>query len=481
MLVAGVVCWPGSALAAADERDEPVVLEGGRLAALTGIAPERLVAFRYTRTRNHRHERWTQIPVQVDERKFADFGSVPPTNTTPGSEGTVYGGNPIGHGALQYADPDTWVGPDSDSTLDADDEVALMSGDGGDRARKKGQKPKPKGVRGKRSTRIDVIDPLGGPARFVYLYESKGELAGDAGTDYVSYDFNLTSGDYRSTYKRRTGPNPEASRISTAAYQAGFSDRWFFDHLAIEAGGASGVEISDGFKFSFGPMSCGRSEASFNGAEDNYGTQEAGEGAFVANVDGPVRAIRAYVGANSGPLTERTHVFYRDRYEIITDLRVHAVPGPLIYHDLGVEGLGMTYFNSANQGGVQVDGVPETIDPAVADWHLWSGSQGSLFSADRLRSSFEDELMAQASTWYLDDSTPAPNLQCWGDDQALGQAGMRSTAGMPNTDPSIGGTETLRTTTTDVVGSPGIDPSFAALASERLDAPLGAVVKTLKP
>ncbi len=466
---------------AAEGRDEPVVLEGSRLEALTGIAPERLVAFRYERTRNHRHERWIQVPVQVDERKFADFGRFPSSNAAPGTEGTVYGGAPIGHGALQYADPNTWVGPDPDSTLDADDEVALMSGDGGDRARKKGPKPKPKGVRGKRSTRIDVIDPLGGPARFVYLFESKGGLAGDAGADYVSYDFNLVSGDYRSTYKRRTGPNPETSRISTAAYQAGFSDRWFFDDLAIKAGGASAAEISDGFKFSFGPTSCGRSEASFNGAEDNYGTQEAGEGAFVANIDGPVRAIRAYVGANSGPLTERTNVFYRDRYEIVTDLRVHAVPGPLTYHDLSVEGLGMTYFNSANQSGVQVDGVPETIAPAVAEWHLWSGSQGSLFSADRLQSSFKDELLAQASTWYLDDSTPAPNLQCWGDDQALGQAGLRSTAGMPNTDPSIGGTDTLRTTTTDVVGSPGMDPAFAALASRRLDAPLGAAVKTLKP
>ena len=47
-----------------------------------------------------------------------------------------------------------------------------------------------------------------------------------------------------------------------------------------------------------------------------------------------MRAIRSYVGANSGPLTERTHVFYRDRYTIVTDLRVHAVPGPLTYHDL---------------------------------------------------------------------------------------------------------------------------------------------------
>ena len=107
------------------------------------------------------------------------------------------------------------------------------------------------------------------------------------------------------------------------------------------SGEASGVDILDGFKFQFGPTQCGRSEATFNDAE----------GAFVANVDGPVRAIRAYVGANSGPLTERTDVFWPDRHEIITDLRVHSgIPGPMIYHDLSDAGLGMTYLRRHQPG-----------------------------------------------------------------------------------------------------------------------------------
>ena len=150
---------------------------------------------------------------------------------------------------------------------------------------------------------------------------------------------------------------------------------------------------------SSGPTTCGRSEETFNDAE----------GAFVANIDGPVRAIRAYVGANSGPLTERTDVFWPDRHEIITDLRVHSgIPGPMTYHDLSAAGLGMTYLDSSNPAGVTVDGVPDSLSSAPPGWRLWTGRQGSLVSTDRLESSFAAELNAQASNWYLDHAdTPA--------------------------------------------------------------------------
>ncbi len=451
----------GAAPAGAAQRDDPVVVTGGSLSPLLGSVPGRVVAFSY----DSAGERWTQIPVQVDERKFVDFGSQPGSNATPGTEGTVYGTAAIGHGALQYADPATWVGPDSDPALDADDELALMSGDAGDRADDAFELPD--GVEPGRATELRIGDPLGGATRYAYLFTSDGSLAPGADRDYVDYDFQLASGDYRSTYRRATGPNPETSRIHAADYEAGFSDRWFFDRLAI--GGAA--EILDGFKFSFGPSTCGRSEATFNGATDNYGMTVSGEGAFVANLDGPVRAIRAYVGANSGPLTERTHTFYRDRYTIVTDLRVHPVGGPLTYHDLSAAGIGMTYLNSANRDGVTVDGNPESINPAPVSWSAWTGSQGSLVSADRIESSFKDSLMAGASTWYLDDATPSPFVQCWGDMQAYGQAGTMSTASMPNTDPRSTPTATLKTTTTDVIRPPGVTAAAADRISSEIDQP----------
>lgn len=454
---------------APERSSEPVILTGVALGPLVGIAPERLVAFRHSERGARKRGTWTQVPVQVDERKFVDFGANPPAAPPPGEQGTVYGTRPIGHGAIQYADPSTFVGPDADPSLDRDDEVALVSGDAGDRARfRRAHKHarRPRGVRGA-GVRITLTDPLGGPRRFLYLFESEGARTSDAGRDYVDYDFSLTSGDYRSTYERGDGPNPEKSRISTGVYTAGFSDRWYFDQLALGAGD----DVLDGFKFSFGPTSCGRSEKTFNEAE----------GAFVANLDGPVRAIRAYVGANSGPFTQRTHVFYGDRHEIVTDLRVHPVPGPMTYHELSRAGIGMSYSNSAGAPPVTVDGAPDEVSETAAEWHLWSGAQGSLFAADRLESSFADALLAAAGTWYLDDADPA-FPQCWGDPdgQALGQAGLRSTTPMPNTDPTTGGDDFLHTTTTEILAAGAVGVEQARSWSAELDAPLSATTTPVR-
>ena len=461
----GMLVAAPSAFAGYQGRGDPVVLGGAALGELDGVAGSDLAAFRY-RDPKHGKARWRQVPVQLDERKLVDFGGVPGDNAAPGVDGTVYGTAPIGQQALQYADPDTFVGADSVAGLDSDDEVALIAGDSGEKAGKKAKRPQ--GVRGKTETRVKFTDPLGGPKGFIYLFASKGGLDSSAGRDYVRYTFDLASGDYKSTYKRANGPNPESSTIDTDAYSIGFSDRWYYDALAIKAGGASAVDILDGFKFQFGPLTCQRSEATFNDAE----------GAFVANLDGPVRAIRSYVGANSGPLTERTHIFYPDRHLIVTDLRVHPVPGPLTYHDLSAAGLGMTYLDSVNQAGVAVDGNPDALADSVSSWHLWSGAQGSLFSADRLVSSFATELLASASNWYLDDATPAPNLQCWGDAEAYGQAGLRSTYSMPNTDPRSSPAATLQTTTTDIVGAPGMTAAAADQFAAGLDAPLQTAIKS---
>lgn len=192
-----------------------------------------------------------------------------------------------------------------------------------------------------------------------------------------------------------------------------------------------------------------------------------------------MRAIRSYVGANSGPLTQRTHLFYANRHELITDLRVHPVPGPLTYHDLSSAGIGMRYSNGAGGGEVTVDGAADAVDTAPAPWHLWTGAQGSLFSADRIESSFKEAFLAGASTWYLDDATPSPNVQCWGDAQALGQAGLRSTTSMPNTDPRSSPTDYLRSTTTDLLSGPGRDRADAERWSAEIDSPLTVRVKAL--
>ena len=114
-----------------------------------------------------------------------------------------------------------------------------------------------------------------------------------AGGDYVVYNFTLDSAaDYKTTYNFADGPNPENSLAFSANYSYHFGDRWQDDELIITAGAATAVDILDRHKPMFAPGYCGRTEDTFNDAE----------GAFVINKSGPVRAIRSYIGANSGPL-----------------------------------------------------------------------------------------------------------------------------------------------------------------------------------
>ena len=140
--------------------------------------------------------------------------------------------------------------------------------------------------------KVHVTDPLRHPTRsgYVYLFRQTA-----ASTPAPGSSTSTTS----STCTRRTtrpptssdGPNPENSPspppTPTTSGTAGRPTAQ--DHRA----GASGVDILDRHKDLFAPGNCGRSEDTFDGAE----------GAFIANKGGPVRAIRSYIGANSGPHT----------------------------------------------------------------------------------------------------------------------------------------------------------------------------------
>ena len=75
-------------------------------------------------------------------------------------------------------------------------------------------------------------------------------------------------------------------------------------------------------------------------------TFSEGGGGFFANIEGPVRAIRSYLGANSGYATQRDHFFYPRRHEIVTYCRVHPIPGALDYMDYSVGRPGHALFQS---------------------------------------------------------------------------------------------------------------------------------------
>jgi hypothetical protein len=403
---------------------DPVVLTGAQVPALSSVAAGDVVAFRWVNS-------WDQVPVQVDERKQVDFGA-------------VYNQGPMGFATTVFADPDTFTGADGNPNVDADDEVVFMAKDVGVEA--PGGASLPAGVVAGSGLKVKVRTTLGGTTRegWVYLFKRSGGLSPGAGESYVSYDFQLLSGAYKTTYKLQDGPNPENTTVSTPFYVDHFSDRWLNDQIKVRAGDASEVDILDRHKVTLGPGNCGRSEDTFDDAE----------GAFVTNKSGPVRAIRSYIGANSGPLTQREHFFYEQREDIRTFVRVHAVGGPWDFFDYSAAAGGMTYRNNLNTGGVTIDGNPDTPVDGRLSWESVDGPQGGLSMVHSTATDFPN---FASTSHYLDDSTPGggAETQCTGDAQAFGESGPWLSSPMPNTDPRATPFNSLTSNRTIYFEAPG--------------------------
>ncbi len=384
--------------------EDPVVLNGSDVPRLIGVPPGKVLAFRQL------NGQWQQVPVQVDERAMIDLG-------------TVYDEPANGVELMSYTDPGTFAGPDPDPTLDGNDEIAFMGIDGGTEAEPGSH---PSGVIAGSGEEVRFHDSVGDPTdTFIYLYRQTGNLDQGAGRPYVDYDFNLLSGEYKSTYRLQDGPNPEDSTVETAFYSRHFSDRWASDGLRIKTPGASGVDILDRHKNLFAPGVCGRSEDTFDDAE----------GAFIVNKGGPVRAIRTYIGANSGPLTARQHIFYERREDITTTLRVHAIPGVMDFFDYSPNATGMVYRSDADPRGATIDGEPDDVNAGRIGWETVDGSQGGLSIVHRVETDIPN---FDSTSYYLDDRTPTSTgaeKQCTGDNAAYGSSGVFVNQGIPNTDP----------------------------------------------
>jgi hypothetical protein len=413
-----------------------------------------VVAFRYERG-------WQQVPVQVDERAIVDYEAVRQDGQ----------GSPFSH--LAYTDTGTFAGADPDPALDADDEVAAMAMDAGDR--RPLDAGDPKGVASGTGVELEIADPIGsGGPRYLYLFSSSGGLDPGAGRDYVDYDFKLLSGDYKTTFDfngvgDNQGPpaNPEDSLVSSDHYVQHLYSRWIGDGLGIKASGASGVDILDGDKAQVA-YGCGRAEVTF----------ARGGGGYIANIDGPVRAIRSYIGANSGTYTQRDHVYYRSSEVTTTYLRVH--PGISVisqFLDYSPAADGMTYRNSAHPAGVPIDGVPDpaletgnTLGPQLT-WEQVTGGQGTLTVINRLATNMPG---VNVGSYYQDDLTPTTQ-QCTGyaDAEAHGASGPTITNAGQNTDPTLGPAFDFTGTRVTYFSAPGGDAALATKRSAQVDAPLG--------
>ncbi len=396
------VCLAAQHANSLNRESDPVVITGDRLETLNGLAINEIVGFRF-------QECWQQIPVQIDERKNIDFA-------------TVYNMDPIGIETMSYTDSNTYVGPDTDPTFDSDDELVFMAKDAGNRAL--GCAGLPAGILVQTGQELEINDALEGGRAYVYLFESDGNLAPDANQDYVTYRFNLLAGSYIPDYSLMAGPNPEDSQAYSPYYRTHFSDRWIRDELNIFKGGSTGDDILDRHKNMFGPGICTRTENTFSN----------GEGAFFVNKDGPVRAIRSYMGANSGPLTQREHFFYEQRHDITTFLRVHAISGVMDVYDYSPEAKGMYYYNDLNLNGVLVNGQPDSVTPGPINWEMVTGPQGSLIVS---HSVVTDINSFSYTSYYSDDSSPAVT-QCTGDAYEYATSGLWINSAIGNTDPSLG-------------------------------------------
>ena len=292
---------------------------------------------------------------------------------------------------------------------------------------------------------MTVRDPLVGTSQWrgnglglVYLFQRSGSLDPSAGGDYVDYDFAPVD----------PMGHAEDSTVSTDRYTTHFSARWTRD----EHHPRHGPRLLHRHRNLFAVGNCVRNEDTFS----------AGDGGYATNIDGPVRVIRSYLGANSGTYTQRGAPLLPGRERVQTFLRVHPIPGIMDFHDYSPAAVGMRYSSSTTSG-VTVDGTPDAVPSAAPTWEAVAGTQGTLVTVASLPTSISG---VTVQGYYSDDSTP-PAVQCTGDAFEYGASGSAITSPIPNTDPAIAGpVATLTATRWNVYGPAGESTSVPAPGRE---------------
>jgi hypothetical protein len=453
-----------------DRPADPLVLTGADLPWDRTLSPAALSAWRYDGS-------WTQVAVQVDERVTRNFEA-------------VYGGQLAGDATgLLYADPDTWTGADDDPALDADDELVLRGADVGSLAPiAAGTPPGTLGA----GLQLHVRDPVDGTDGHLYLFEHDGTLDPAAGLRDVTYSFRPLDehgapGDYKAVYEfsqgTAFGPRrfPEHSTIETAHYRRHWSWRNTADSLDLLDG--SGVNLVERHDFWREPGDCVR----------HIGTFDAGRGAFIANRQGPIRAIRSYLGANSAPLAQTDVFYYAAREDTVQYVRAHARDtGGIWYTDHSSAAVGMRWSSNLLPEGALIDGQPDEVPEGPLTWAMVQGEPGTTFVAFTLDAGFP--LPEGAWTrWYADESPSLlpPCATCTegceaptpiGDTSLYGAFGPWLRADMPNTDPRRGeDVPHLVLTAVRYVGGPRIGPGRAEQWDQAARNPLSATLTPWPP
>lgn len=356
-----------------DRNCDPVVLTGTDAACMQGEMPDDIVAFKY------QSGNWIQIPIQIDERVLLDISA--PYDSVELEDIRMMGNECLRNSTrdttwnvLFYADSETHTGADTVATFDGDDELVFMSKDAGDQSM---ATTYPTGTIQGSVCEIAFTDPLEMDAivGYIYLFLQDGSLDQAAGVDYITYDFTYKSDsiyldDYIECVIDDPNVNPEESTISTNNYTLGFTRRWQEDLLRIKAGNATEVDILDRHQIFINAGTCGSTEDRFSGSE----------GAHIAAIDGPIRAIRSVMGAASGPFTHLDILATECQVRYNMFFRLHPANGFNDVYDMSDSARDvLTYYSERNQGGALVDGNAEALDNQDPDeWALYEGTAGSL-------------------------------------------------------------------------------------------------------
>jgi len=429
-------------------QNDPLVMSGAQLPDLLGLQPGQLVAFRF------QAGSWAQIPIQVDERALFDI--VLPYGPLAAQAG--YPPSPTNPKVVFYTDAATFTGADPDPAFDSDDELVFMVKDAGGQS----DGSTPQGVVPGSCHEVVITDPLGGEG-YVYLFQNDGSLQQGAGSSYVTYSSNLASTPGFPVNTDIT--NFENTVISTAKYSWRFSAEWVSDEFKLAIG--NNVNLLDRYKNFFANGNCVRHEDAFSAAQNAYVTVKAG----------PVRVIRSYMGAVSGPLTQRTHWFYEGRQDIATDLRVHNIVSIFDAFDYTSNANGMVYRNSLNTNGVTIDGVPDALTIGDIQWEQVSGAQGTISILHRRVTSMVTPADGTFLSYY-DDNSANPASNCTGDGQAWGTSGVGATfTGSVCTDPMASGCNnqwyrTFQARRTVYADAPNSPPTLASNYDQQFNSPL---------
>jgi hypothetical protein len=386
----------------------PVTITGSSFSA-TGVNSFNavdVVGFVYTGSGTNP---WKQVPIQVDEKMVISAVTIynnPPNGYWDNYSKYFYPSDPS-YSALniaQYCDPNTLVGADTDPTYDLDDELSFMARDAGGTVAPS-TAPYPANVVATPGAQITLTDPLNtsGAPSYIYVFKrANTSVLQSAGVSYVNYNFKLKSGTYANyDFNASVLPlgNPELSTVTTPYYQMGFGDRWWLNNLQITMGNSATANIIDRHRNNFDPSDCEN--------EDNF---DQSEGAYIANINGPIRGIKSFLGASSGPLTQRDHFFYDDAEVVKTYLRVHQIPAIIDYDNYQMAAGNMVYYNNNNGStGININGVVDNITQGALQWELVTSNSGSVFRSFTPLTDFSLSLMNQV-TYYVDDETPSQTI-----------------------------------------------------------------------